>query len=50
MRKIGVFGGTFNPIHKAHIEIVKAAKEQLGLDFIIVMTGGNPPHKEKEHL
>ena len=50
LRKIGVFGGTFNPIHKAHIEVAIAAKEQLGLDFVLVMTGGNPPHKESEFI
>ena len=50
MRKIGIFGGTFNPIHNAHIEIAKAAKIQLGLDFVMVMTGGNPPHKKKSEI
>lgn len=50
MRKIGIFGGTFNPIHKAHIQIASEAKKQLGLDFVLVMTGGNPPHKRDEEI
>ena len=43
--KIGLFGGTFNPPHNTHVAIVKAAMEQLGLDKLIVMPCGDPPHK-----
>lgn len=50
MRKIGLFGGTFDPVHNAHIEIAKAAKKQLGLDFVIMLTGGNPPHKRQRTI
>ena len=50
MRKIGIFGGTFNPVHNAHIAIAKAAKRELGLDFVIMMTGGNPPHKRDNKI
>ncbi len=45
MRKIGIFGGTFDPVHAAHITLALAAKRQLGLDFVIMLTSGNPPHK-----
>ncbi len=48
MRKIGIFGGTFNPIHKAHLQIALTAREKLHLDFVIIMTGGNPPHKDND--
>lgn len=44
--KIGLFGGTFNPPHTTHVNIAKAAIEQLGLDKLIVMPCGDPPHKE----
>ena len=45
MRKIGLMGGTFNPVHNAHLEIAKSAKKQYNLDEVIFMTSGNPPHK-----
>ena len=44
--KIGLFGGTFNPPHTTHVNIAKAAIEQLCLDKLIVMPCGDPPHKE----
>ncbi len=47
MRKIGLFGGTFNPVHNAHISIAEYACNTLGLDFVIMLTGGNPPHKKE---
>lgn len=46
MADIGIMGGTFDPIHFAHLEIAKAAKEQLGLDKVLFLTSGNPPHKK----
>lgn len=46
MCKIGILGGTFNPIHNGHIEIAKRAKSQYGLDKVIFLTSGNPPHKQ----
>ena len=48
MEKIGLMGGTFDPIHDAHLEMAKAAKEQFALDRILFMTGGNPPHKHTQ--
>ncbi len=50
MRKIGIFGGTFNPVHNGHINIAKTAKDSLGLDFVIMLPSGNPPHKKGEDL
>lgn len=45
--KIGILGGTFNPIHNGHIEIAKSALSECGLSKIIFMPNGNPPHKSK---
>lgn len=43
MRKIGLFGGSFDPIHKAHVEIAMCAIEQLGLDEVqLIPTRHNP--------
>lgn len=47
MRNIGIFGGTFDPIHCVHVEIAMAAKKFLNLDKIILVPTGNPPHKDK---
>ena len=41
-------GGTFNPIHLAHIYIAYEAKEQLKLDKVIFLPAGNPPHKKQD--
>lgn len=43
--RIGISGGTFDPIHKGHIESALAAAEQLNLDKVIFVPGGEPPHK-----
>lgn len=50
MKKIGLMGGTFDPIHSAHIEIAKCAREQYDLDEVIFMTSGNPPHKKGQNV
>lgn len=44
--KIALFGGTFNPVHKEHINIVKAAIESLSLDRVIVMPSYVTPQKD----
>ena len=46
MARIGVYGGTFNPIHNTHIEIAKAALNQFKLDKVYFLVAGNPPHKD----
>ncbi|MBE7056790.1 MAG: nicotinate-nucleotide adenylyltransferase [Ruminococcaceae bacterium] len=43
--RIGISGGTFDPVHKGHIESALAATEQLKLDKVIFVPGGEPPHK-----
>ena len=45
MAKIGILGGTFNPIHNEHINLIKSAIRELCLDKLIVVPSGNPPHK-----
>lgn len=44
--KIGIMGGTFNPIHNGHLMLAKTAKEQFGLDKVWFMPNRIPPHKE----
>ena len=48
--KIGILGGTFDPVHKAHIEIAKLSYEKLGLDKVIFIPNGIPPHKNKSSI
>lgn len=44
--KIAIYGGSFNPVHNEHINIVRAAKNSLGLDKIIVIPTFISPHKK----
>ncbi len=48
MSKIIIFGGTFNPIHNAHLEIAKIASEKLGGAKVLFMPNGIAPHKETD--
>ena len=43
--RIGIMGGTFNPIHTGHIQMALRAKEAAHLDQVLVVPSGNPPHK-----
>jgi nicotinate-nucleotide adenylyltransferase len=45
MTRIGVFGGQFDPPHNGHLAIVRAAREQLGLDRVLVVPSARPPHR-----
>lgn len=45
MRKIGILGGTFNPIHNGHIHIGKEALKALDLEKVIFVPTGRPHHK-----
>jgi nicotinate-nucleotide adenylyltransferase len=43
--KFAVFGGTFDPIHNAHLCVARAALERCALDYVLFIPAGNPPHK-----
>jgi nicotinate-nucleotide adenylyltransferase len=45
LRPIGVIGGTFDPIHYGHLHIASALREALGLERVIWVPAGRPPHK-----
>jgi len=47
MNKIGILGGTFDPVHVEHIRLAKSAVEELGLDKLLVMPTFIPPHKSR---
>mgnify|MGYP002554934839 CR=1 FL=1 len=44
--KIGIMGGTFDPIHNGHLHLARTALTQFDLDQIWFMPNGNPPHKK----
>lgn len=45
MKRIGILGGTFNPIHIGHLVIAQTACEHLGLSRVIFVPSNLPPHK-----
>lgn len=48
-KKVGILGGTFDPIHVAHLILAENAWQQFQLDTVLIMPSGEPPHKaEKE--
>lgn len=45
-KKIGIMGGTFDPIHIGHLALGEKAYEQFGLQKVLFLPAGNPPHKQ----
>lgn len=45
MKKIGVFGGSFHPVHNGHIALARHAAEQIGIDRVLFVLDRIPPHK-----
>ncbi|HLW95443.1 MAG TPA: nicotinate-nucleotide adenylyltransferase [Solirubrobacteraceae bacterium] len=49
MTAVGILGGTFNPPHLAHMVCASEARAQLGLDRVMLIPAGVPPHKPVEN-
>lgn len=45
--RIGIMGGTFNPVHQGHVDMARAAAAQENLDKVLFLPTGNPPHKHE---
>lgn len=49
-RKTGLLGGTFNPVHRGHIELGLKIQEAFGLDRVLYILSARPPHKKRQAL
>ncbi len=50
MKRYGVFGGAFNPVHMAHLIIAEDVRQQIHLDKVLFVPYANPPHKNGNNL
>lgn len=48
--KIGIMGGTFNPIHNGHLIIAEQARQEYQLDLVLFIPAGVPPHKRQDSI
>ena len=48
--KIGIFGGSFDPVHSEHVHLAEAAISSLGLDKLLIMPASTPPHKQGKKM
>src|ERR1044071_9013782 len=49
-RRLGLLGGSFNPVHNGHLAIARQAREALGLDQVLFIPTSQPPHKPNGSL
>jgi nicotinate-nucleotide adenylyltransferase len=49
-KKVGIYGGTFDPVHTVHLMVAEQARDRLGLDEIWFTPARIPPHKQKKHI
>ena len=49
-RKIGLFGGTFNPVHLGHVYMARQVYREFKLDKVVFIPVGDPPHKRNDHV
>lgn len=50
LNRLGVMGGTFDPIHFGHLVAAEMAREEFKLDKVLFIPAGNPPHKQRKDI
>lgn len=48
--RLGVYGGTFDPVHFGHLLLAESCREACGLDRVLWLPSGSPPHKQDQSL
>lgn len=48
--RVGIVGGTFNPLHRGHLAVARAIQTRLGFDRMLFVPTGDPPHKRTQDL
>ena len=48
--RIGIYGGTFDPVHYGHLILAEQCREQCGLDEVWLLPAGQPPHKQSDSI
>ena len=48
--RLGIFGGSFDPVHYGHLLLAESCREQLRLDRVLFVPAGSPPHKQGHAL
>jgi nicotinate-nucleotide adenylyltransferase len=49
-RRIGILGGSFDPIHSGHLSVAQQVADRLKLDEVVLVPAGDPPHKRRKRL
>lgn len=49
-KKIGILGGTFDPVHNGHLSLAEGVKERMGLEEVLFVPSGIPPHKKDREV